>query len=542
MNRKETKDLSRRIRTAIAGLISNKESFIDLNVEKIQALDENEMEWTPSQPNEEPTTVSLQDFKELNKKFEEIQEAVNYWRERCQKAEQEIASLQKFRSVSKKERENNEKIGEEIWAIYKRGEKNSVTASMNQLILSLLIRGHLSTRQIELSMQLLLEKIPSLSTSLIPSQTSISRAINLLPNVNLIQGVHFLNASQVLSLAFDETYKCGRNVHATILINEVQGSFVISAEQCDGTSASTIAKQIMESLARVAVSAKDHELIEGDHLIWLETQLRKIHSLVSDSCPTAKKTRQLLEKELKDALDTQFGNPDHRLDHIDCSMHVISNMERKMKEALRSSAAKALSIVSQNLANDFSRLRADWNNTHETRYISEVGSRFEQTSQNALRIIQGWDDLIAFSALRPDNIKMQELHHLLTNCVNEVKADLLAFASTWYVIILPTWNSLKTADGRRSVQLMKSMREKMKQIISGADRSSIMKAQSAACGTEIAEFLTSLLSNTLPALNDGLKRCAEAALAYQDKVVASWTVVDHFTDETLIMPFTNQRV
>ena len=536
-DRNAARNLNYYIRSAIAEYCSKNEAYLNVAVENLQPADENDMEWSPSQSDESPMSVSIQEYERLKKELLESQAQKEYWRERCQTAENEVETLKKLRSGVKQRQSKAEKIGSELIRIFDRVEKNAVSPEMTELIISWFTKAQQSSRQIEKFLDLLLEKIPSLQSSLKPSQSSISRVTKLLPNVNLIHAVQFLNNSNILSLAFDETNKFRVEINATLLINEDGESFVISAVQCIDKSATSIAGYIMRELAQVAVAAKEHGLIEGDQLEWLEQQHLKIRSVISDSCNVAKKTRDLLREELNEAL----ANPDHPIDVIDCSMHVISNSESKMKKSLRSPAASVLKIVSEDLAHNFSRLCADWNNTHRQRFITEVGSRFEQSSKNALLLLQSWDDLIEFAALRPDNRKMVDLYHLLSTRPESIKSDLLAFTSTWFLLVSPTWNKLKTADGHASISLIDNLKERMTSIIDGSSRASIIREAAIIKETENAAFILTMLDVDSTELDASLKRCNQAALKYFEKVTGNWAI-EEFSDETLLMPFTNQRV
>ena len=538
-DRNNKRNIDRKIRLAIAQYFNNNEAYLELSAERIISNSENEMEWSPSQHNEavNSSSISMEDLESLKKELRETQAREEYWKERCQKAEKEVESIKKLRSGVKSRQNKAEKIGSELIGIFERIERNAISPVMTQLIISLITKAQQSTRQVEKIIELLLERLPSLNASLKPSQSSISRAINLLPNINLIQAVKFLDSSAFLSLAFDETTKFGAQIIATLLINENQESFVISATQAIDKSAPAIAADIMREFAQIAVVAKENDLIQAEPFEWLQQQQKKVKAILSDSCNVAKRTRELIQEEL----NQEIANPDHLIDLIDCTMHCVSNSESKMKKSLRAPAASALKIVSEVLAHNFSRLRADWNNTQPQRFISEVGSRFEQSSKNALMLLESWDSLIEFASLRPDKPKMVDLHHLLSTSSEAIKADLLAFTSTWFLLVSPTWNKLKTADGHESILLIDDLKQRMNSIIDGSRRASIIREVGMAKDTAIGVFLIEMLRFESTALNDALKRCNEVALKYFKKVTDSWSM-DDFSEETLVMPFTNQRV
>ena len=136
---------------------------------------------------------------------------------------------------------------------------------------------------------------------------------------------------------------------------------------------------------------------------------------------------------------------------------------------------------------------------------------------------------------------MVELHHLLSASSEAIRADLLAFTSTWFLLVSPTWNKLKTADGRESIILIDDLKARMKSIIDGPSRASIVREVAVVRETQIGSFLLEMSGVDSTALNSSLKRCNEAALSYFKKVTDTWTI-DEFSEETLIMPFTNQRV
>ena len=496
------------------------------------------MEWSPSQEKPaNPTTVSIKEFESLKKELLETRKKEEGWRKRCEKAEIEVDTLKKLRSRKTERQSQAEKIGSEVIRVFERVERNAVNPIMTELLLSWLTKAQQSTRQIEKFVELLMEKIPSLNLDLKPSQSSISRVIKLIPNLNLVHAVEFLDNSSFLSLAFDETTKLGAQIVAILLINENQESFVFSAKQTVDKSATSTAADIMTALAQVAVAAKENNLIQGSQFEWLQEQQKKIKAVISDSCNVAKRTREIVQSELNEAI----ANPDNKIDLIDCTMHACANSESNMKKCLQAAASSALKIVSEVLAHNFSRLRADWNNTHDQRFISEVGSRFEQSSKNAMFLLESWDSLVDFAALYPDKPKMVELHHLLSTHSEEIRADLLAFTSTWFLLVSPTWNKLKTANGRASIILIDELKARMSSIIDGSSRASIVRELAIVRETQISSFLFEMLRVNSTALDCSLKRCNEAALSYFKKVTGNWSI-DEFSEETLVMPFTNQRV
>ena len=126
-------------------------------------------------------------------------------------------------------------------------------------------------------------------------------------------------------------------------------------------------------------------------------------------------------------------------------------------------------------------------------------------------LLECWDDLIDFAALRPESPKMVELHHQLSTNPDTIKADLLAFTSTWFLLVLPTWNKLKIAVGHESVALIDDLKDRMSSIINGSSRAAIVRNIAIATNTRIGAFLSEMLEINSTTLKTSLKRCNEAA-------------------------------
>ena len=114
-----------------------------------------------------------------------------------------------------------------------------------------------------------------------------------------------------------------------------------------------LANSFAQTFEDLASEGAKEGLINAAPEIWSKTQISKIRMLMSDSCASAQKTKKLLSSIIKE----KAGNEDMVIFQGDCSMHLISNGEKRLAKCLSTETSSALGLINEVLASDKARVQ-----------------------------------------------------------------------------------------------------------------------------------------------------------------------------------------
>jgi hypothetical protein len=86
--------------------------------------------------------------------------------------------------------------------------------------------------------------------------------------------------------------------------------------------------------------------------IWTNNQISKVCMLMSDSCNSAQKTKKLFSGVIKDIAENQ----DMIIFKGDCSLHLISNGQKKLARCLSSPTLTVPGLINEVMASDKARI------------------------------------------------------------------------------------------------------------------------------------------------------------------------------------------
>lgn len=285
--------------------------------------------------------------------------------------------------------------------------------------------------------------LPALKIERIPSQATISRTTHLCRYINLCQAVEFFEKSSVLGLCFDGTQKKKENITAVIFVNEVQESMAVHAGLSVYQDSEAIALDIQAGLDKLGISAFKAGLLkdEVNSFSWTQRQMSKIKTILTDSCPGAKKAA----KDLKDILP-DFFEFESNIALLDCSLHLIMNYEKQCYRSLCPEAFETLTLLSS-LFSGQTQTRLAWCSKYpqlSNCFQRTVGVRFSQTSSNAMMLILHWDIIVEFLETHAVcDGQVFTLLGLLKGRQNLIFSEALALSAIWYILVEPAWNRLK---------------------------------------------------------------------------------------------------
>ena len=272
----------------------------------------------------------------------------------------EIESLKKRRRVSSPIRTqpprlvvNDErqaesvKLQSDVLSFASRGLNNCISPQMKFKILGSLTKNSLSMRQIQFELDDLGNHVDYFKRFEMPSTTPIQSVAYSVASLNLQQSISFLESSEEMMLSFDGSTKSSKSIQGVVLINERGTCHCIDAFVTTSGTAEVVANAIGQSFINVALAGEQDNLIE-DSALWSKTQIRKISMIMSDSCPTAMRTKQNLVDLVRD-----IAEDENMVIFVgDCSMHLISNAEKKLIKCLSPASKTALNIINEVLASD----------------------------------------------------------------------------------------------------------------------------------------------------------------------------------------------
>jgi hypothetical protein len=232
------------------------------------------------------------------------------------------------------------------------GPRNSITDRMKFKILTSLTKNHPSIRQIESEIEDLKDNVSHFQKFEKISRHPIQTVAYSIASLNIHQSVEFLESSETLWCGFDGSTKLSKTIQALVLINQHGETHCLdSFESPDGTSA-VLANSFGQTFKEIAEAGVKEGIIDESPEIWSKNQISKITMLMSDSCASAQKTKRLLSGVIKDLAQNQ----EMTIFEGDCSLHLISNGEKKLAKCLSVSTSTVLGLINEVLASDKARV------------------------------------------------------------------------------------------------------------------------------------------------------------------------------------------
>ena len=296
------------------------------------------------------------------------------------------------------------------------------------------------------TVEIMRETLPALNVERVPSQRTISRSSHLCRYINMLQAVEFFENSSVLGLCFDGTVKKKENITAVIFVNELQQSMAVHVGLSVYQDSEAIALDIQAGLDKLGMSAFQAGLLkdEVNSFAWTQRQMSKLKTILTDSCPSAKKSA----RELKEILP-EFFEFENEIVLLDCSLHLIMNYEKQCYRSLCPEPFQALTLLST-LFSGQTQIRTAWCSKYpelSNCFQRTVGVRFSQTSSNALQLIRHWDIILQFLETHAVcDAQVFTLLGLLKGQQNLIFSEVLALSSIWYALVEPAWNRLQVQD------------------------------------------------------------------------------------------------
>ena len=160
-------------------------------------------------------------------------------------------------------------------------------------------KNRLSVRQIERELKDLAITIPYLQKYIAPSAYPIPKAGWTISCFNLHHSIMFMKSAEKLCSSFDGSTKLGTSIQAIVLIDENGDAHCVeSFATMDGESIA-LAHTFGQIFIQIALAGKNENLIQ-DLLTWAKNQISKISMILSDSCPSANKVKEVLATTIRD--------------------------------------------------------------------------------------------------------------------------------------------------------------------------------------------------------------------------------------------------
>ena len=169
------------------------------------------------------------------------------------------------------------------------------------------------------TLEILQHAVPEFRNYSLPSMSTISRVVHIARHVNIMQTVAFLENAADLTLAFDDSKKNGQTVTAVVVTDEQCQTVCLVAAVSIYNDAEYTALHIQESLGDLAVEAFKADLLPANRtpFEWMQAQIEKVKTILTDSCNTARRSAE----ELKSALEDYF-EISNDIVLTDCAMHI----------------------------------------------------------------------------------------------------------------------------------------------------------------------------------------------------------------------------
>ena len=298
--------------------------------------------------------------------------------------------------------------------------------------------------------RVLQEAMPHLCSGPVPSLATISRSAHLCRFVNMAQAIKFCEKSNHLGIYFDGTQKKGDSITAVILMNEFQQSLAVSAEVTVHQDAESVALDIQAAIFNLGIYASEAGLLpDVNPFRWCQEQMKKVKIVLTDSCPTAKKSA----KELCDRLH-DFFEFDEDIVILDCALHLILNFEKQCYKVLSAEPFETLKLIS-NILSSQTPTRNSWRSKHPELaniFTRVVGVRFSQMSGNAFNLVKHWDTLYEFFQRREAQPSVLNILSFMTRNASIVFSEALALAFIYFLMIEPAWEKMRSQELRFAIE------------------------------------------------------------------------------------------
>ena len=214
-----------------------------------------------------------------------------------------------------------------------RGPQKRISDALKLKIVSSLTKNALSMRQIEKELKDMGNHIEYFKKFDMPSVRPIQAVAYSLVTLNCKHAVSFLESSSQLMISFDGSTKMNKGIQAVVVINEQSQCLCLEAFETDDGTAENLGHRFGQSFVNLALSGN---------------QISKVGMVMSDSCPNARKTKRILAEQIK-----ELAEDESKVIFVgDCSMHLISNAEKKLVKALSPPTLKVLKVINEVLASE----------------------------------------------------------------------------------------------------------------------------------------------------------------------------------------------
>ena len=172
-----------------------------------------------------------------------------------------------------------------------RGAKNQISEEMKLFIVGCTTDAMLSVRQQRKVLHSLYHALPIFSENCkMPSEFPIWKVISCLPILNTQQIVEFVTKASSLNIAVDSTSKRGKQFLGAMLFNEQGDHCTLCPEWITDSTAKAEAEVTIMMLKDIGILAEETNMIQETAVTWNVKTLKKITSVISDSCNQARST------------------------------------------------------------------------------------------------------------------------------------------------------------------------------------------------------------------------------------------------------------
>ena len=350
----------------------------------------------------------------------------------------------------------------------------------------------------------------------------------------MAQAIDFCEKSRHLGIYFDGTQKKGESITAVILMNEFQQSLAVSAEVTVHQDAESVALDINAAIFNLGIYASEAGLLpDANPFRWCQEQMKKVKIVLSDSCPTAKKSA----KELCDRLQ-DFFEFEEDIVILDCALHLILNFEKQCYKVMSTEPLEALKLIS-NLLSSQTPTRNSWRSKHPELaniFSRVVGVRFSQMSGNALNLVRHWDTLYEFFQRREAQPSVLNILSLMTRNSSIVFSEALALAFIYFLLIEPAWKKMQNQELRHAIQTCDQLTAVANTVVVSSDPAEQLTSptfnpfirvdpdSSTIITAEVSELSAALLSDKFDELyfRSAITKMAAKGSAYIETLRQNW--------------------
>lgn len=261
--------------------------------------------------------------------------------------------------------------------------------------------------------------------------------------------------------------------------------------------------------------------------------MKKVKIVLTDSCPTAKKSA----KELCDRLH-DFFEFDEDIVILDCALHLILNFEKQCYKELSAEPFEALKLIS-NLLSSQTPIRNSWRSKYPelaNLFSRVVGVRFSQMSGNALNLVKHWDTLHEFFQQREAQPSVLNILCFMTRNACIVFSEALALAFLYFLLVEPAWKKMQTQELRLAIQTCDQLTEVANAVVMSSDPAEQLTSPSSnpfirvdpdtstIVTAEVSELSAALLSDKFDELHfrSAITKMSAKGLAYVETLRQNW--------------------